>query len=50
MAPETPDISISDVVIATAGRDSGTWYYVVSADDSYLYLANGCNRSPEKPD
>lgn len=49
MAPETPDISISDVVVATAGRDSGTWYYVLDADESYLYLANGCGRSPEKP-
>ncbi len=49
MAPETPDIQISDVVVATAGRDSGTWYYVVGTDESYLYLANGRSRSPEQP-
>ena len=49
MAPEKPDISISDVVVATAGRDSGTWYYVCGTDENYLYLANGSSRSPEQP-
>ena len=49
MDPAIPDISISDVVASTAGRDAGAWFYVISADPVYLQLANGKDRTLEKP-
>ena len=49
MEPGIPDISISDVVVSTAGRDSGEWFYVIAEDPIFLYLANGKDRSLEKP-
>ena len=49
MDPAKPDINISDVVISTAGRDSGDWFYVIAEDPIFLYLANGKDRSLEKP-
>ena len=49
MDPAIPDILISDVVITTAGRDAGEWFYVVDADPAFLFLANGKDRTLEKP-
>ena len=49
MDPAIPDISISDVVMTTAGRDAGQWFYVISADPVFLLLANGKDRTLEKP-
>ena len=49
MDPAKPDINISDVVVSTAGRDSGEWFYVIAEDPIYLYLANGKDRSLDKP-
>ena len=49
MDPAKPDINISDVVVSTAGRDSGEWFYVIAEDPVFLYLANGKDRSLEKP-
>ena len=49
MDPAKPDINISDVVVSTAGRDSGDWFYVIAEDPIFLYLANGKDRSLEKP-
>ena len=49
MDPDLPEFMIADVVISTAGRDSGKWYYVLSADEMYLTLVNGKDRSLEKP-
>ena len=49
MDPAIPDINISDVVITTAGRDAGQWFYVISADPVFLLLANGKDRTLEKP-
>ena len=49
MDPAIPDINISDVVVSTAGRDSGEWFYVIAEDPIFLYLANGKDRSLEKP-
>ena len=49
MDPAKPDITISDVVISTAGRDHGEWFYVVSEDPIYLFLANGKDRTLDKP-
>ena len=49
MDPAKPDITISDVVVSTAGRDHGEWFYVVSEDPIYLFLANGKDRTLDKP-
>ena len=49
MDPDKQDISVSDVVVSTAGRDRGEWFYVIDAEDSYVLLANGKNRTLEQP-
>ena len=49
MDPETPDISISDVVISKAGRDKNQWYYVIGTEGENLLLANGENRNLDRP-
>ena len=49
MDPAKPDINISDVVVSTAGRDQGDWFYVIDADPIYLLLANGKDRTLDKP-
>ena len=49
MDPAIPDINISDVVVSTTGRDAGHWFYVINEDPVYLYLANGKDRTLEKP-
>ncbi len=49
MDPDLPDLTIADVVISTAGRDAGNLFYVLEADDVWLKLVNGKDRSIEKP-
>ena len=49
MDSDSPDIQISDVVVSTAGRDRGEWFYVIDKDPSYLFLVNGKDRTIEKP-
>ena len=49
MDPDLPDFTIADVVISAAGRDKGKLFYVLEADDTWLYLANGKDRTIEKP-
>ena len=49
MDPDLPEFMIADVVIPTAGRDAGKLFYVVASDETFLYLANGKDRSLEKP-
>ena len=49
MDPANPDITISDVVVSTAGRDTGEWFYVIGEDQTYLLLANGKDRPLDKP-
>lgn len=49
MDPAKPDINISDVVVSTAGRDSGEMFYVIDEDAVYLFLANGKDRTLDKP-
>ena len=49
MDPEQPDLTIADVVVSTAGRDAGTLFYVLEADETYLLLADGKGRRIEKP-
>ena len=49
MDPAKPDIVISDVVTSTAGRDQGELFYVIDCDEVFLKLANGKDRTLEKP-
>ena len=50
MDPDLPDnMNISDVVVSTAGHDQGQLYYVISTDETYLYLANGKDRTLDRP-
>ena len=49
MDPDLPDLTIADVVISTAGRDAGKLFYVLEADETWLSLANGKDRTIEKP-
>ena len=49
MDPAKPDIVISDVVTSTAGRDRGELFYVIDCDEVFLKLANGKDRTLEKP-
>ena len=49
MDPVIPDISVSDLVISTAGRDQGSLYYCIAADQRYVMLVNGKDRTLEKP-
>ena len=50
MDPDKPNYyKISDVVVSTAGHDKCELFYVISADDTYLYLANGKDRTLDKP-
>ncbi len=49
MDPDLPDLTIADVVISTAGRDAGKMFYVLEADETWLSLANGKDRTIDKP-
>ena len=49
MDPVKPDISISDLVVSTAGRDQGDLYYCVGNDGRFVMLANGKDRTLDKP-
>ncbi len=49
MDPDLPDLTIADVVISTAGRDAGKLFYVLEADEIWLSLANGKDRTIDKP-
>ena len=43
------EFMIADVVVSTQGRDAGKLFYVIGSDDAFLLLANGKDRSLEKP-
>ena len=49
MDPAIPNIYVSDVVVSTAGRDTGKWFYVIAEEQNFLFLANGKDRTLEKP-
>ena len=49
MDPAIPSITISDVVVSTQGRDAGQWFYVIAEDPTYLFLANGKDRTLDRP-
>ena len=43
------EIKCSQIVRATAGRDSGALFFVTGVEDGYVYLADGKGRKLEKP-
>lgn len=43
------EIAQSDIVVATAGRDKGKPFLVLSIDHEYVFLADGRLRRAEKP-
>ena len=49
MDPGKPDITIADVVRATAGRGRGKLFYVIGTEGDMLALVNGKDRTLEKP-
>ena len=49
MDPVKPDIVFSDLVVSTAGRDQGTLYYCVGNDGRNVMLANGKDRTLDRP-
>ena len=49
MDPGRSDIFIADVVTTIAGRDAGQLFYVMHAEQEYLYLVNGKDRTLDKP-
>ena len=49
MDPDLPDLTIADVVISTAGHDAGHLFYVLETDGVWLLIANGKDRTIEKP-
>ena len=49
MDPGTSALNISDVVESIAGHDAGKLFYVVSMDDTGVYLVNGKDRTLDKP-
>ena len=49
MDPVIPDIKISDLVVSTAGRDSGDLFYCVGRDAKFVLLVNGKDRTLDKP-
>ena len=49
MDPEQPNLIISDVVLSTTGRDKGKIFFVIGIEDDMLLLANGKDRTLDKP-
>ena len=49
MDPEQPNFTVSDVVLSTTGRDQGKIFYVIGMEGELLLLANGKDRTLDKP-
>ena len=49
MDPEQPNFIVSDVVLSTTGRDQGKIFYVIGMENDLLLLANGKDRTLDKP-
>ena len=49
MDPDNTEFMISDVVASAAGRDQGKLFYVIGIEDDMLLLANGKDRTLDKP-
>ena len=43
------EIDKSSLVVSKAGRDQGQLFYVIDADEQYVYHADGKSRRLEKP-
>ena len=43
------DISKSDVVISTAGRDRDGLFYVIKTEENFVFIADGKRRKIENP-
>ena len=43
------EIDRSSLIVSKAGRDQGQLFYVIDADEQYVYLADGKSRRLEKP-
>ena len=43
------EIDRSSLIVSKAGRDKGQLFYVIDADEQYVYLADGKSRRLEKP-
>ena len=43
------EIDRSSLIVSKAGRDKGQLFYVIDADEQYVYLADGKSRKLEKP-
>lgn len=43
------EIDKSSLVVSKAGRDQGQLFYVIDADEQYVYIADGKSRRLEKP-
>ncbi|MBR0276919.1 MAG: RNA-binding protein, partial [Clostridia bacterium] len=42
-------VSAGDIVYSIAGRDSGGYFVVFQADESYAYICDGRNRKTDRP-
>ena len=43
------EISKSDIIVSTAGRDQGKLFYVIGTEGVYVLIANGKDRKLEHP-
>ena len=43
------EISISDIIVSTAGRDRDKLFYVIGTEGVYVLIANGKDRKLERP-
>ena len=43
------EVDKSSLIVSKAGRDKGQLFYVIDADEQYVYLADGKSRKLEKP-
>ena len=43
------EIDRSSLIVSKAGRDKGQLFFVIYADEQYVYLADGKSRRLEKP-
>ena len=43
------EVDKSSLVVSKAGRDQGQLFYVIDADEQYVYLADGKSRRIEAP-
>ena len=43
------EIDRSSLIVSKAGRDKGQLFFVIDADEQYVYLADGKSRKLEKP-